>query len=149
MQQPMSWYLRSTIAMAGGIFLECAFNSRHDWPRGYGGTQFPWVPPLYFIGYTAFEHVHDKLLAYKVHALGRGVVYGVIFLGIEYVGGKFSVAVIGKCPWEYVGFNYTDSERIVNFAHMPFWMALGWAAELTHNKLMSLTYIVANETPGK
>ena len=117
----------------GAVTCEIVFTALRNPPHFEGNTQL-WVIPLYSLGSIyAFEPLHNK---FKDKPLPfRALIYAIMFLSLEYLGGVLAKRIIGKCPWHY------DSKfsvhGYINLTYAPLWAMLGLVAERAHLKMLS------------
>jgi uncharacterized membrane protein len=96
----------------------------HDNPA-LKGQSYGWMLPIYGLAAYAFPPLIVKLK--KLGWPGRGLLFGVGILIIEYMAGFALKNLTGACPWEYKeGWHL---HGFIRFDFYPLWVLFAMALE--------------------
>lgn len=101
--------------------------------RRLTGRTSLWMFPIYGLVQPLFEPSHDALRG-RLPALGRGLVYGLGFLGVEYVSGRVLRGVVGDAPWDYSHAPH-HLHGLIRVDYLPLWAGAGLGLERLHDRL--------------
>jgi hypothetical protein len=95
------------------------------------GHSYIWMFPLYGITALAFPLLTKAL--HRFHWWGRGLLYGVGILIIEYISGAALRHYTGSCPWEYKEGMHING--LIRLDFYPLWVLFGVGVEAVINWL--------------
>jgi hypothetical protein len=110
------------------------FRQRDD--RLTGQTSL-WMFPIYGLIEPLYEPLHDALRE-RLGAAGRGLVYALGFLAVEYVSGRVLRAAVGEAPWDYSHARH-HLHGLIRLDYLPLWAGAGLALEPLHDRLTRRT----------
>lgn len=99
--------------------------------------------PFTFFTNPLKKLIKNDLLIPKFGILLRGIVYGFIFLGIEFLGGVFLLFVLKMRAWNYshLPLNFMG---IITLLYVPLWTVAGIIGEWFHDRLLQIDDILLN-----
>ncbi len=115
------------MGMAMEIFFTAFYDIivHHQTNVALKGFSYAWMLPIYGIAAYAFPPLIEKLKA--IGWLGRGLVFGVGILIVEYIAGALLKSLTGACPWEYKeGWHL---HGFIRFDFYPLWTIFAMAVE--------------------
>jgi hypothetical protein len=81
---------------------------------------------------------------FDIGVFGRAAVYGLIFMGVEFLTGFFAKYVCGGDPgWDYSNLPL-NMLGLTAFSLFPIWMLVGGIAEFFHNRLTQIDDVLIN-----
>jgi uncharacterized membrane protein len=101
--------------------------------RRLTGQTSLWMFPIYGLIQPLYEPLHDALRE-RLAAPGRGLVYSLGFLAVEYVSGRVLRAVVGEASWDYSRARY-HLHGLIRLDYLPLWAGAGLALERLHDRL--------------
>jgi len=120
-----------------GLCAEVFFTSIVGFVRGRDrrliGQTSLWMFPIYGLIEPLYEPLHDALRE-PLPAAGRGLVYGLGFLAVEYLSGRLLRAVLGEAPWDY-SHARPHLHGLIRLDYLPLWAGAGLALERLHDRL--------------
>lgn len=107
--------------------------------RGWrlAGVTSLWMFPIYGLLAPLYEPLHTALRPQPWPL--RGLVYGLGFLTVEYVGGWLLRRLVGVCPWDYTGRSRFQVHGLTRLDYGPLWALFGLALEPVHDLLVRAT----------
>ncbi|MFA6238033.1 MAG: hypothetical protein WC635_11940 [Bacteriovorax sp.] len=115
-----------------GITVEIFFTAIYDLAlhtnRGLSleGHSYIWMFPLYGLTALTFPPLIKFLDAFKWW--GRGVVFGLGILVVEYISGALLRHFTGTCPWEYKQGLHING--LIRLDFYPLWVVFGSGVEV-------------------
>ena len=94
-------------------------------------TTYLWMFPIYGIA-VLLEPVHDFIRSWPI--LKRGLLWMVIFFGVEYLTGWILRITVGTSPWNYSGALF-QLNGLIRLDYAPVWFILGLLYEKLHDWL--------------
>jgi uncharacterized membrane protein len=92
-----------------------------------------WMFPTYGLIQPLYEPVHDALRERAPGPL-RALIYGLGFLGAEYLSGVALRRTIGAATWDY-SHARLNVDGLIRWDYLPLWAAAGLALEPVHDVL--------------
>jgi hypothetical protein len=99
--------------------------------------------PFTFITPPLKKLIKDDLLFPKFGVLLRGLVYGFIFLAIEFVGGILLLWLFKMRSWDYSKLPL-NIMGVITFLYLPLWTFAGIVGEWFHDRLLQIDDILLN-----
>jgi uncharacterized membrane protein len=101
--------------------------------RRLTGQTSLWMFPIYGLVEPFYEPLHNALRG-RLSGAGRGLVYALGFLAVEYVSGRVLRALVGEAPWDYSHARH-HLHGLVRLDYLPLWAGAGLALERLHDRL--------------
>jgi uncharacterized membrane protein len=99
--------------------------------------------PFTFLTNPIKNVIKDNLLIPKLGVLLRGIIYGFIFLTIEFVFGIVSLLVFQTRSWDYSHLPL-NIFGVITFLYLPAWTLAGIIGEWFHERLVQIDDILLN-----
>jgi uncharacterized membrane protein len=96
------------------------------------GYTYLWMFPIYG-SVVLLEPIHDRIRTWRWFT--RGLVWMMIFWGIEYLSGGLIQLLTGSVPWDY-GTRFPAIDRLIRLDFAPVWFGAGFLFEYVHDKLV-------------
>ncbi|HEX3032267.1 MAG TPA: hypothetical protein VHS59_08500 [Bacillota bacterium] len=93
-----------------------------------------WMFPIYGLA-VFFEPVHDRVRAW--HPLERGILWSLLFFGVEYFTGWLIRSITGVCPWDYSAAPW-QVDGLIRLDFAPLWLVVGLMFEKVHDILVRI-----------
>lgn len=93
-----------------------------------------WMFPIYGLA-VFFEPIHNKIR--DMNWWIRGLFWTGLILIVEYISGFILKLLIGVCPWDYGGNNYS-LDGLIRLDYTPFWFIAGFIFEKAHDLIDSV-----------
>jgi hypothetical protein len=101
--------------------------------------------PFTFLTNPLKHLIQDNLIIPKAGVVVRGIIYGLIFMAIEFVIGIFMLLVFHMRSWDYSNLPL-NVFGVITFSYLPAWTLAGVIGEWFHDRLLQIDDIVLN--PG-
>ena len=115
-----------------GITVEIFFTAIYDTlslpnhNMSLKGYSYVWMFPIYGITAIAFPPLINILA--KLKWWGRGLIFGLGILIVEYIAGSALRYFTGACPWEYKVGPHIDG--LIRLDYYPFWVLFAIGTEV-------------------
>jgi uncharacterized membrane protein len=120
-----------------GWCAEVAFTAIVGFVRGRNrrliGQTSLWMLPIYGLIQPLYEPLHDALRD-RLPAPGRGLVYALGFLAVEYLSGRVLRAIVSEAPWDY-SHARNHLHGLIRLDYLPLWAGAGLTLERLHDRL--------------
>lgn len=99
--------------------------------------------PFTFFTEPLKKVIKDNVLFPGFGRLVRGMIFGLLFMSIEFIAGLFLLLVLNMRAWDYsdIPFNIMG---ITTFAFFPAWTIGGMLGEWVHDRLLQIDDILLN-----
>ena len=127
---------RALIYSVVGFAYEVAFSALHDAARGKP-VRFrtsAWMFPIYALIAPLYEPMHEAMRN-RLPVPARGAVYGLGFLGVEYVSGATLRGWRGEAPWDY-SYARVHVDGLIRPDYFFLWALAGLMLEPLHDGLV-------------
>jgi uncharacterized membrane protein len=99
--------------------------------------------PFTFLTNPLKSLIKDKIIIPKLGVILRGVIYGLIFLAIEFIIGMFLLLVFNLRTWDYRSIPL-NVFGVITFSYLPAWTLAGVLGEWFHDRLLQIDDILLN-----
>ncbi|MFN2587345.1 MAG: hypothetical protein ABR613_04400 [Actinomycetota bacterium] len=125
---------RLVVYSVAGFAFEVAFSALHDAVRSrpVRCRTSPLMLSVYALLLPLFEPVHDRLRGRPLPV--RATVYGLGFLGVEYVSGRVFRRAWGDAPWDY-SYAPRHLHGLIRPDYFFLWALAGLLCEPLHDAL--------------
>lgn len=73
----------------------------------------------------------------KLGILVRAIIYGLLFMCIEYICGAVNLYIFGLRGWDYRSLPL-NIDGLVTFTYLPFWMLLGFLGDWIYDRIIEI-----------
>ncbi len=98
--------------------------------------------PFTFLTNPLKSLIKDDLIVPKLGVITRGVIYGLVFMGIEFILGMLLLA-LGIRAWDYRHLPL-NVFGVITFSYLPAWTLAGVLGEWFHDRLLQIDDILLN-----
>jgi uncharacterized membrane protein len=99
--------------------------------------------PFTFLTNPLKKCIKNDFLLPKLGIILRGVIYGLVFMGIEFAGGLLLLWLFNMRSWDYSHLPL-NIMGIITFLYLPLWTFAGIVGEWIHDRLVKIDDILLN-----